>query len=69
MLLDARLATQKAAFLGELFVADWQADPQRTLFKDFFRFDRDGRRKGIIVLNLKTALDKTKACVASSIWL
>jgi len=34
-------------------VADWEADPQGTLFKDFLQFDRDGRRKGIIVLNLK----------------
>jgi hypothetical protein len=57
--IDARLltfdrgrATQKAAFLGELFVADWEADPQGTLFKDFFQLDREGRAKGIIVINL-----------------
>ena len=58
--IDARLltfdkgrATQKAAFLGELFVADWEADPHGTLFKAFFQLDREGRAKGIIVIDLK----------------
>lgn len=50
---DAGRATQKAAFLGELFVADFEADPQGTLFKDFFQVDREGRRKGIVVIDLK----------------
>ncbi len=50
---DAGRATQKAAFLGELFIADTRADPQGTLFRDFFQRDRDGRRKGIIVIELK----------------
>ena len=49
---DKGRATQKAAFLGELFLADSGADPQGTLFKDFFQIDRDGRRKGIIVIEL-----------------
>lgn len=60
-LLDERLltfdqgrATQKAAFFGELFIADAGADPQGTLFRDFFQTDRDGRRKGIIVIDLKS---------------
>jgi len=50
---DRGRATQKAAFLGELFIADGRADPQGTLFRDFFQTDRDGRRKGIMVLDLK----------------
>jgi hypothetical protein len=28
-------------------------DPQGTLFLDFFQTDRDGRRKGIVVIDLK----------------
>ena len=59
-LVDSRLltfdrgrATQKAAFLGELFVSDARADPQGTLFRDFFQTDREGRRKGIVVIHLK----------------
>jgi len=50
---DRGRATQKAAFLGELFIADSQADPQGTLFRDFFQTDRDGHRKGIVVIDLK----------------
>jgi hypothetical protein len=49
---DRGRATQKAAFLGELFIADVGADPQGTLFRDFFQIDHDGRRKGIIVIDL-----------------
>ncbi len=49
---DKGRTTQKAAFLGELFIADAGADPQGTLFRTFFQTDGDGRRKGIIVLNL-----------------
>lgn len=50
---DRGRATQKAAFLGELFIADGRADPQGTLFRDFFQSDRDGQRKGIVVIELK----------------
>ena len=50
---DRGRATQKAAFLGELFIADARADPQGTLFLDFFQTDREGRRKGIVVIDLK----------------
>ena len=50
---DRGRATQKAAFLGELFIADARADPQGTLFRDFFQTDREGRRKGIVVIDLK----------------
>jgi hypothetical protein len=50
---DKGRATQKAAFRGELFIADSRATPQGTLFRDFFQTDRDGRRKGIIIIELK----------------
>jgi hypothetical protein len=50
---DRGRATQKAAFLGELFIADARADPQGTLFREFFQTDRDGRRKGIVAIDLK----------------
>lgn len=50
---DRGRATQKAAFLGELFIADVRADPQGTLFRDFFQTDREGRRKGIVVIDMK----------------
>lgn len=50
---DRGRATQKAAFMGELFIADSHADPQGTLFLDFFQTDREGRRKGIVVIDLK----------------
>ena len=50
---DRGRATQKAAFLGEFFIADGRAEPQGTLFREFFQTDRDGRRKGIVVIDLK----------------
>jgi hypothetical protein len=50
---DKGRAAQKKVFLGELFIADGRADPQGTLFRDFFQTDREGRRKGIIVIELK----------------
>lgn len=50
---DRGRATQKAAFMGELFIADARADPQGTLFRDFFQADREGCRKGIVVIDLK----------------
>jgi hypothetical protein len=50
---DRGRATQKTAFLGELFISDAKADPQGTLFRDFFQTGRDGDAKGIIAINLK----------------
>lgn len=50
---DRGRATQKAAFLGELFIGDARADPQGTIFRKFFQMDRDGRPKGILVVDLK----------------
>ena len=46
-------AAQKAKFLGELFLADSQADPMGTIFREFFQRDRDGNMKGIIVIELE----------------
>lgn len=50
---DAGRKTQKAAFRGEMFIADTKADPHGTIFLDFFQRGRDGRAKGIIVIDLK----------------
>jgi hypothetical protein len=50
---DPGRATQKAKYRGELFLADWRAEPLGTLFRDFFQRDRDGNPKGIIVLDLE----------------
>lgn len=50
---DAGRATQKARYGGELFVVDWQADEIGTLFGEFFKSDRDGNPKGIVVIELK----------------
>lgn len=50
---DAGRKTQKAAFGGEWFVADWEAVPQGVVFLDFFQQDRDGRPKGIVAIELK----------------
>lgn len=45
-------AAQKAKFGGEMFVANWAAEPLGTLFLDFFQRDRDGRAKGIIEIDV-----------------
>jgi hypothetical protein len=47
-------AAQKAKFDGEMFVANWGADPLGTLFLDFFQRDRDGRPKGIVQIDLES---------------
>ena len=45
---------QKARFGGELFPADWGADPHGTRFLDYFQQDKvTGERKGIVALNLE----------------
>ena len=44
---------QKAKFEGEMFIAATQADRLGTRFLDFFQLDRDGRRKGIIQIDLE----------------
>jgi hypothetical protein len=48
-----RRAAQKAKFGGELFPAEWGADPDGTRFLDFFQRDKNtGNPKGIIGMNL-----------------
>lgn len=44
-------AAQKAAFRGEFFPAEAQADARRR-YLDFMQHDRDGKSKGIIVIDL-----------------
>lgn len=50
---DRGRATQKQKYLGELFLADSQADEIGTLFREFFQRDRDDNPKGIIVIGLE----------------
>ena len=48
-----RRAAQKAAFGGELFIANAVADPRGTTYLDFFQRDRlTGAPKGIIAIDL-----------------
>lgn len=47
-------AAQKAKYRGELFLADGPANSAGTLFLDFFQYDRDGNRKGIVKLDLRS---------------
>jgi hypothetical protein len=49
-----RRAAQKERFGGELFPADWEADPHGTRFLDYFQQDSvTGERKGIVALDLE----------------
>jgi hypothetical protein len=49
-----RRAAQKARFGGELFPAEWGADPHGTRFLDYFQQDKlTGERKGIVALDLE----------------
>jgi len=55
VLLDfsSRRAAQKAKYGGELFVADWPADPHGTRFVEFFQQDKATHEpKGIVALTL-----------------
>lgn len=47
-----RRAAQKAKYLGEFLPANLMASSRDT-FLEFFQRDRNGRRKGIVVLNLR----------------
>jgi hypothetical protein len=49
-----RRAAMKSKYMGELFIADFPADPWGTIFLDFFQSDRDGDLKGIIEVDLTT---------------
>lgn len=49
-----RRAAQKAKYRGELFLADVAANSAGTLFLNFFQYDRDGNKKGIVKLDLRS---------------
>lgn len=55
VLLDSRngFAAAKAKYLGDLFPASGVAEPG-VLFRDFFRTDRDGVEKGIVLVDLRS---------------
>ena len=45
---------QRARFGGELFPAEWGADPHGTRFLDYFQQGKlSGERKGIVALDLE----------------
>lgn len=46
-----RRAAMKAKYLGELFPATALAAP-RVVFRDFFKTDRDGVQKGVVLVDL-----------------
>ena len=46
--------SQKEAFGGEFFPADWQADRQGRTHLEFFQADREGSPKGIVSIDLRT---------------
>ncbi len=47
-----RRAAQKAKYRGEFFEAEAEAIPDGTLYIDFFQMTKDGKRKGIIAIEL-----------------
>ena len=52
--LSDRRRAQKAKYGGELFVADWPAEPGGKRFIDFFQRDRvTGAAKGIVAIDLE----------------
>ena len=48
-----RRAAMKSKYLGDLFPASAFAAPG-VLYRDFFRTDRDGVEKGVVLINLET---------------
>ena len=49
-----RRRSQKLAFGGEFFPADWPADRQGRTYLEFFQTDREGSPKGIVSIDLRT---------------
>jgi hypothetical protein len=49
---DQGRRAQKTKFGGELFPADWPAEPSGTTFLSFFQRDRNDRPKGIVAIDL-----------------
>jgi hypothetical protein len=50
-------AAQKAKFGCEFFIASWDADGDGEPFTSFFRHDREGVEKGIVLLSLEQEKD------------
>ena len=50
-----RRAAMKAKYFGDLFPASWLATPG-VPYRDFFRTDRNGIEKGIVLINLRSFL-------------
>ena len=46
--------SQKQAFGGEFFPADWLADRQGRTYLEFFQTDLEGNPKGIVAIDLRT---------------
>jgi hypothetical protein len=44
----------KKKYMGELLPAEFAADALRTPYSDYFQKDKNGRKKGIVVLDLAT---------------
>ena len=49
-----RRQSQKLAFGGELFPADWEADEHGRTFLEFFQTDQQAIPKGIVAIDLRT---------------
>lgn len=47
-------AAMKAKYLGELFPAESSAGFMKPPYREFFQADKNGRKKGIVVLDLGT---------------
>jgi hypothetical protein len=50
---DAHRLTQKLVFGGELIIAEFLADGRGRTYLEFFQEDRDGKTKGIILIDLR----------------
>ena len=50
---DAKRASQKAEYRGELFPAEWRAGAAGNRFLEFFQIDRNGNPKGLVAVNLR----------------
>lgn len=46
--------SQKEAFGGEFFPADWPADRHGRTYLEFFQADREGSPRGIVSIDLRT---------------
>jgi hypothetical protein len=51
---DAKRASQKAEYGGELFPAEFLANAAGNCFLEFFQIDRDGNPKGLVAINLRS---------------